>query len=218
MSSCQCAGCDSQFGARHAAKDLRRYRENGPDPTTRLLLDAIKTRGLQGATLLDVGAGIGVIHHELLSTGARSATHVDATDANIQIAEQEASRHGHGGQVAFVHGDFVDLAPGIAPADIVTLDRVICCYSDMEQLVDTSAAKALHLYGAVYPRERWVFKVWIVFENLFRRLRGNPFQTYIHPIGAIDRVLKRNGLERCWVRDTFGWRVALYARKLRTAS
>ena len=73
MSACQCAGCDSQFGARHAAKDLERYRRKGPDVTTRLLLEGLKTLGLRDATLLDVGAGIGVIHHELLSAGARSA-------------------------------------------------------------------------------------------------------------------------------------------------
>jgi magnesium-protoporphyrin O-methyltransferase len=91
LSCCQCQGCDSQFGVKHAEKDLKRYRKSGPDVTTRLLLDALKTHGLQGATLLDVGAGIGVVHHELLSAGARSAIHVDATDANLHVAEQEAT-------------------------------------------------------------------------------------------------------------------------------
>jgi len=213
LSACQCQGCDSQFGVKHAEKDLKRYRKSGPDATTRLLLDALKTQGLLGATLLDVGAGIGVVHHELLSEGARSAIHIDATIANNDVAEQEATRQGHREQVIFIHGDFVDLAPEIAAADIVTLDRVICCYSNMEQLVDASAAKARRLYGAVYPRERWLLKVWIVFENLARRIRGNPFQTYIHPIRAIDRTLERNGLRRCWVRDTFSWRVAVYSRQ-----
>ena len=213
MSACQCQGHDSQFGVKHAEKDLKRYRKSGPDVTTRLLLDALKTQGLQGATLLDVGAGIGVVHHELLSAGARSAIHIDATIANNHVAEQEATRQGHRERVIFLRGDFVDLAPEIAAADIVTLDRVICCYSNMEQLVDASAAKARHLYGAVYPRERWLLKVWIVFENLARRIRGNPFQTYVHPIRAIDRTLERNGLRRCWVRDTFSWRVAVYSRQ-----
>jgi magnesium-protoporphyrin O-methyltransferase len=212
LSSCQCQGCDSQFGTQHAEKDLKRYRSSGPDATTRLLLDALKTQGLEGATLLDVGAGIGVVHHELLSAGARSAIHVDATDANIYLAEQEATRRGHREQVVFLRGDFVDLAPEIAAADIVTLDRVICCYSNMERLVDASAAKARRLYGAVYPRERRIFKVWIALENLARRILGNPFQTYIHSISAIDRTLERNGLQRRWVRDTFAWRVAVYSR------
>jgi magnesium-protoporphyrin O-methyltransferase len=213
LSGCQCQGCDSQFGVQHAEKDLKRYRRSGPDVTTRLLLDALKTQGLQGATLLDVGAGIGVVHHELLSAGARSAIHIDATIANNRVAEQEATRRGHREQVIFLSGDFVDLAPRIAAADIVTLDRVICCYSDMEQLVDASAAKARRLYGAVYPRERWLLKAWIVVENLARRIRGNPFQTYIHPIRAIDRALERNGLRPSLVRDTFAWRVAVYSRQ-----
>jgi magnesium-protoporphyrin O-methyltransferase len=212
LSSCQCQGCDSQFGAGHAEKDLKRYRKSGPDATTRLLLDALKTQGVQDSTLLDVGAGIGVVHHELLSAGARSAVHVDATDANIAVAQQEATRLGHREQVVFLRGDFVDLAPEIPATDIVTLDRVICCYSNMEQLVDASAAKARRLYGAVYPRERWLFKVWIALENLARRILGNPFQTYIHPISGIDRTLERNGLRRRWVRDTFAWRVAVYSR------
>jgi len=213
LSCCQCQGCDSQFGVKHAEKDLKRYRKSGPDVTTRMLLDALKTQGLRGATLLDVGAGIGVVHHELLSAGARSAIHVDATDANVHVAEQEATRQGHREQVVFLRGDFVDLAPEIAAADIVTLDRVICCYSDMEQLVDASAAKARRLYGAVYPLERRVLKAWIVVENLVRRIRGNPFQTYIHPIRAIDRALERNGLRPSVVRDTFALRVAVYSRQ-----
>ena len=212
MSNCQCAGCDSQFGAQHAAKDHKRYRRKGPDVTTRLLLDGLKSQGLQDATLLDVGAGIGVVHHELLSAGARSAIHVDATDANIDIAREEAARHGHQGQVTFIRGDFVELAAEIPSADIVTLDRVICCYDDMEQLVGVSAAKARRLYGAVYPRERWLLKVWIAAENLARRVRGNPFRTFIHSIDAIDSILERNGLQRSWVRDTFAWRVAVYSR------
>jgi hypothetical protein len=195
LSRCQCDGCNSQFGARHAAKDLKRYHQNGPDATTRLLLDALKTQGLGDATLLDVGAGI------------------DATAANIDVARQEAARQGHQEQVTFVRGDLVEVARGIPSADIVTLDRVICCYDNMEQLVTVSAAKATRLYGAVYPRERWVFKIWIAVENFVRRVRGNPFQTFIHPIDAIDGVLEREGLKRTWVRDTFGWRVAVYSRR-----
>ena len=141
LSSCQCNGCDGQFGAEHAVSDLKRYRENGPDRTTQLLLDALMREDLQGATLLDVGAGIGVIHHELLSAGCRSATHVDATDANIEAAQQEAARRGHVEQVDFLQGDFVALSSEIESADIVTLDRVICCYPNMEQLVSASASR-----------------------------------------------------------------------------
>ena len=114
--------------------------------------------------------------------------------------------------MTFVRGDFVKLRHDIAQADVVTLDRVICCYENMEQLVTTSATKARRLYGAVYPRERWVLKVWVVLENFGRRIPRNPFRTYVHPIAAIDDALKRQGLHRRWMKDTFGWRLAVYAR------
>src|SRR5690242_17537937 len=170
VSACHCEGYESQFGARHAAKDLKRYRGKGPDETTRLLLDALRAKGVAGATILDVGAGIGVVHHELLGAGARSATHVDATAAHIRAAQEEADRKGHQGRVTFLTGDFVSLAGGIPPADIVTLDRVICCYPNMEELVAASAPKARRLYGAVYPREKWLVRAVVTLGNWVRRL------------------------------------------------
>ena len=212
MSSCQCAGYESQFGAEHAAKDLERYRTKGPDETTRILVDALKAAGVANASVLDIGAGVGVVQNELLSAGAQSAVHVDATAANIRAAEEESSRQGHRGRVTFMQGDFAALVDAIAPADVVTLDRVICCYPDMELLVGTSAAKARRLYGAVFPRERWLTRIVLALENVVRRLRGNPFRSYVHPVRAIEAAVERQGLTRRSLRDTFFWRVVVYSR------
>ena len=177
-----------------------------------MLLDGLRAAGIQDASVLDVGAGIGIVHHELLADGARGAVHVDAALPHMRVAREESRRRGHEGRVTFVHGDFVALADGISPADVVTLDRVICCYPDMERLVATSAAKAQRLYGAVFPRERWVMKVMLAVENVVRRLRRNPFRAYIHPTAAIDAAARRQGLTPRLVRDTLLWRVAVYAR------
>ena len=210
-----CCGCDSyqaQFGDRHAVKDLRRYRKKGPDKTTRLLLNALLKEGVNDASLLDVGAGIGVVHHELLDAGVEQATHVDATAAHIRAAEEEAARRGHSRRVRFLRGDFVSLAAEIPPADVVTLDRVICCYPDMEQLVAASASRARRLYGAVFPRERWIVRAFVSFSNLTRRLIGNTFRSYVHPVHAIDAAVQRQGFQVRSVRETLVWRVAVYSR------
>src|SRR5512138_1237082 len=138
MSCCGCESYQSQFGDEHATKDLKRYRKKGPDRTTSLLIEALKREAIGGMSLLDVGAGIGIVHHELLDAGVAEAVHVDATAPHIQVAEQEAARRGHAERVTFLRGDFVVLAPQIPTADVVTLDRVICCYPDMELLVSTS--------------------------------------------------------------------------------
>ena len=210
-----CSGCESiqsQFGEQHAAKDLKRYHRKGPRKTTRLLIDVLKREGIHAASLLDVGAGIGIVHHELLAAGATEALHVDAAAANIRVAREEATRRGHAGQVRFLEGDFVSIAAELPAADVVTLDRVICCYPDMEQLVGTSAAHARRLYGAVFPRDRWLVRALVRVDNFVRKLTGNSFRSYIHPVAAIDAAVHKQGLRTRAVHETFAWRVAVYAR------
>lgn len=212
MNCCQPGPYDSVFNDKHAAKDLKRYRKKGPNKTTRMLLDALRAEGIGDASLLDVGAGIGVIHHELLSAGAQTAVHVDAATGPMRVAKAETARRGNSARVSFLQGDFVALTPDIAAADVVTLDRVICCYPDMKALVSASAAKARRLYGAVFPRERWMTKAGMAAVNAVLRLFRNPFRAYVHPTDAIDAELRRQGLEPRSVRDTFVWRVAVYSR------
>lgn len=212
MSCAQCRGLESQFGERIAAKDLRRYRRRGPDRTTRMLIDALTREGVAGTTLLDIGGGIGAITHELLGAGVARATHVDAAPAYLTAAEAEARRRGHVDRITFRRGDFTVVAPEIAPADIVTLDRVICCYDDMTALVGMSAARARRFYGAVYPRDVWWVRAVLAVVNLFLRLRRSLFRTFVHPTAAVDAEVARQGLTRRFTRQTSVWQVVVYAR------
>jgi len=218
MSCAQCDGIETQFGQAAAKRSLRRFRRRGPDESTRLLIDALRLalddiEG-DGATLLDVGAGIGAIHHALLD-GKRvmQAVHVDASTAHLAAAREETERRGHGGQVAFVHGDFVAIASELAAADIVTLDRVICCYPDMEGLVSQSAAKATRLYGAVYPRDVGWMRIGVATINMVQRLRRSPFRVFFHRPSAIDTSLRALGLHRRSVRRTLAWEAVVYERR-----
>jgi magnesium-protoporphyrin O-methyltransferase len=144
----------SFYNQKHAASQLRKYREKGPIASTQTLIDALKTEGVQDATLLDIGGGIGAIQHELLAAGAAHATSVDASALYLEAAQEESTRRGLGDRVTYRHGDFVELAESIPPADIVTLDRVINVYPDWERLVELSAARVQCLYGLVYPETR----------------------------------------------------------------
>ena len=217
MSCAQCDGIETQFGDAAAKKSLRRYRRRGPEETTRLLLDALRVAltdaNADGVTLVDIGAGVGAIHHELLDGRVARAVHVDASTAHLAAAREEAARRGHSGRVEFVRGDFVSLASEVPTADVVTLDRVICCYHDMEALVSRSAGKASRLYGAVYPREvRWM-RVAIATVNLVQRLQRSSFRVFMHPPSAIDAVLRAAGFERRTVRRTLAWEVVVYERR-----
>ncbi len=177
-----------------------------------MLIDALKTEGIEGMTLLDIGGGVGAIQHELLSAGVRSAANVDASAAYVAVAKEEAERRGHAGRVSYYHGDFIQLAPEIAPADIVTLDRVICCYDDMQALVGLSSARARNMYGLVYPRDTWWMKIRVAIENFVYRLVRNPFRSFVHPTEQVDAVVRSSGLRRRLYRKTFLWQVVVYAR------
>ena len=206
-------GIERQFGRQTAERELRRFRRRGPIRSTRLLVAALRNEDVDGRTLLDVGGGVGAIHHVLLDAGAASAVHVDVSSDYLETARAEAARRGHADHVRFLHGDFVELAPGLDDADVVTLDRVICCYPDMERLVASAAGKSRRLLGAVYPRERGWMRAGIALANLFMRLRRCAFRVFLHPPAAIDEILRRHGLERRAVRRTLAWEIAVYARR-----
>lgn len=211
MSCCQCEGLERQFGRDAAERDLRRFRKRGPTGTTRQLVDDLRAAGVSGASLLDIGGGVGAIHHLLLDAGARDAMHVDVSSDYLASARAEAERRGHAAQVRFVHGDFVDLAAELPPADIVTLDRVICCYPDMPRLVTLSAGKSRRLYGAVYPRESWWVRAALAVVNRLMALRKCPFRVYLHPPAAIDATIRECGFRRIAFHRTLVWEVAVYA-------
>lgn len=212
MNCCQCQGIEELFTEKYVTKELSRYRAKGPDKTTRMLAEAIKQAGVDGLTLLDIGGGVGAVQHELLDAGVQSATDVEASSAYITAARTEAQRRGFADRVSFQYGNFVDLAAEITPADIVTLDRVICCYHDMEQLVSLSAARARRLYGLVYPRDTWWVKIGLALENIYFRLRRSHFRTYFHPTISVEAILVSNGLKRRFYRHTLVWQVVVYAR------
>jgi hypothetical protein len=214
MDCCQCTGIENVFNEKEARNKLKAYRKDGPGKTTRLLIEALKglSQGVEGMTLLDIGGGVGAIQHELLQAGLESATGVDASTAYIKVVQEEAKRQGHTDKVSYQHANFVDIASQIPSADIVTLDRVICCYHDMQSLVGLSAAKAGRLYGLVYPRDTWWVRAAIFTGNLFSRATRNPFRAFVHHTRAVDRLVRDNMLQQRFYKVSGPWQVVVYAR------
>lgn len=213
MTCCHhCQATDAHFSKQIATADLERYRRSGPGVTTRLLIQGLQAAAISDATLLDIGAGIGVLHHELLGTTVRAATHVEASSAYVAVAREESERRGNGDKVQYLEGDAVDLAPALDQADVVTMDRVICCYPDWNRLVTTASSKAKTLVAFSVPHDRWYVRLVFVVQNLVRKLKGDDFRTFVHPVDAMNRALGAMGFRMVWVRRTVAWRVALYGR------
>jgi magnesium-protoporphyrin O-methyltransferase len=198
------------YNASKAASELRSYRNKGPIPSTRMLIDALKTEGVQGATVIDIGGGIGAVQHELLAAGAAHVTSIDASDAYIRTAREESHRRGLTARVTYHHGDFLELAETIPPADIVTLDRVINVYPDWKRLIQVSAARARRLYGLVYPRNTLPVRMVVSLMNLL--VWRGPVHASVRSPEVIDRLAGEAGLVRYFSKTTGPWEVALYRR------
>jgi magnesium-protoporphyrin O-methyltransferase len=201
-----------QFNQKKVMQELKRYREKGSGPTTRLLVEGITKSGALGGTVLDVGSGIGGLTLALLERGASSAVAVDASVAYVSAARDEADRRGRAESIRFIHADFVMAASELPSASIVTLDRVVCCYPSCEQLLDAAAAHAEQCLALSYPRDVWYVRAGMALENGQRRLARNPFRTFVHPVDRIEDIVTRAGFRLSSRRESWMWSADVYVR------
>ena len=205
------------FDARRAHKDMRAYSRRGARGATRRLLDAMRAsmreRVTADFTHLDIGGGVGVLQHELARDGAVQTTAVDASRPYLELLRQAAADRGYEVRQRRIEGDFTEVADSVAPATIVTLDKVICCYPDMVTLVRASARKATALYGIVIPRDAAWVRAMVGLINWFvRRVLRWQFRAFAHSHQAIDRLCAEEGLNLDWDDRGLLWCVRLYRR------
>ena len=167
---------------------------------------------MAGWSVLDIGAGVGAVHLELLDAGGVSAVDVDVSSAFVAAARDEATRRGRSDAVTYEIGDFVALAPALEPADIVALDRVVCCYADMAALVSLSAARARRRYGLVYPRDTWWIRNGARIGNALAGLFRSKTRIHVHATREVEGLVRAAGLEERMRRTTTFWQVAVYER------
>lgn len=214
MSSCCSsfwAANQRQFSDAIARRDLERYRTRGPDATTRLLRDAILRAG-NGKTVLDVGAGIGALSFELLAAGAERVTAVEPAPAYLATARDEARRRNLSHRFDLVPGDFVAVAADVMEADVVTMDRVVCCYPAYRPLLEAALQRSRRLVAFSYPRDRWYVRAAVAVQNLGRALLRNPFRGFVHSAQEMEALLEHHGFLRMQRRETLKWSADLYIR------
>jgi magnesium-protoporphyrin O-methyltransferase len=212
MGCCQCQGIENMFDKKSAKRELKRYLKKGPSKTTSMLLDAIHEKGVQGLDFLDIGGGIGAIQYDLIKAGASSGTSIEASSAYIDAVNYETLQNDLVERVSFKHGDFTTMASDVDSADIVTLDKVICCYDDMSELVGLSSKLARKIYAVIYPRDVWWTKLGFLMVNFYSRIKGSSFRTFIHPTKKVEEIIFGNGLRRNYYATTLVWQVAIFTR------
>lgn len=200
------------FDEKEAERNLRSYRRKGLDPIVSSMVGYLKSRGVEGANVLEVGGGVGAIQVELLKAGARQCLNVELSPGYEGPARRLAAEEGLGDRVSTRFGDFVELSDELEPADVVVMNRVVCCYPWMERLVAAAAAKTGSYLAMVFPKDDWWVKLGMRVGDLFESIRGDYVPAYIHPVAEIESVAGKGGLALRHSDTGLVWQAEVFER------
>ncbi|MFP5346200.1 MAG: SAM-dependent methyltransferase [Actinomycetes bacterium] len=208
------AGCcdrrayERMFGPRFAHHRARRYRRRGLDRAARDMVDFVQERGLQGASVLEIGGGVGELHVELLRRGAARAVNLELSGSYEDDAARLLGDLGLAARVDRRLLDLVEDPQAVEPADVVVLHRVVCCYPDYVRLLSAASGRARRLLVFSYPRTGPVTSAVVALQNAVLRLLRSSFRTFAHPPEAMLAVLAEHGLRLEVARHGAVWQVA----------
>ena len=172
------------------------------------MVEFLEQRGVEGATVLEIGGGIGEIQIELLKRGAARSVNLELSSAYDEEATQllrEAALEDRAQRR--LHDIAVD-PDGVESADIVVLHRVVCCYPDYVRLLGAAATRARRLLVFSYPPRNALSRLFVGAENLAWRLLRKEYRTFVHPPSAMLGLLDERGLRRTFAVHTTVWQVA----------
>ena len=207
MSCCDPRGCDQFFSPRFARRVARRYRKRGLDRTAARIVAFLEDAGVTGASVLEIGGGVGEIGVELLGRGATRVVTLELTRAYDAEAARLAREAGVADRVERRIHDIAADPDAVGPADVVVLHRVVCCYPDYERLLGAAAGHARRAVVFSHPRRNLASRTFIALENLGFRVRGSDFRTFVHPPAAMAEVCRRSGFAGGLVHPGRVWQV-----------
>lgn len=203
---------DRTFNSREARRRARQYRRRGLDGTERRIVDLITDRGVAGASVLEIGGGVGEIQVELLRRGAAAVTNLELSPAYDDEARRLLDEAGLAGRVDRRIADLAVDAGAAEPADVVVLNRVVCCYPDFPRLLAAAADHARRMLVFSHPPRTALSRAVVGGMNLTFGFTGSDFRVFAHPPEAMREVLAAHGLHP--VAPTGGrlWQVEAVAR------
>lgn len=204
---CDPHGFDEVFSPRFARRQARRYRRRGLGSTERDMVEFLAARGLAGATVLEIGGGVGEIQLELLKRGALRTTNLELVAAYDGPAGELARAAGVADRVERRLHDIVEAPDQVERADVVVLHRVVCCYPDYERLLGAAADHAGRLLVFSHPPRTLATRAYVSAQNAFLRLTGHSYQAFTHPPEAMLAVLRNRGLTAVHSRRGLVWHV-----------
>lgn len=212
--ACPADGRIARFFDARLAERLAKCQDPALVAVSERLRDTLLSLDPTGKTLLELGCGRGGLLLELVRAGATRATGVDLSPASVDEARRAFERAQLSERAHLSVGDAARVP--LAPHDWVILDRVMCCYPDVERLLANTLPAATHIFAFTVPTSRgWRgvgarLDCWS--ENVWNTLRGRPCPGYVHDLDLIEQRLAAAGFRRRHGGHRRLWHIAVYER------
>ncbi len=191
----------------------RRFAKKGFEKSQKQLITGIKQAGFADKSLLEIGCGVGHLHQSLIEQGATSAVGIELSDKMLAEARDWARQRKLSEKTEYFEGDFIAINNIINPADIVIMDKVVCCYPDADALIHQSLEKCKQTIALTYPRKTWYTRLGVAFAALFMKLLGSSFRPYVHNPQQIEQWIVAKGFNRIYQDQTNVWLSQVYQKK-----
>jgi 2-polyprenyl-3-methyl-5-hydroxy-6-metoxy-1,4-benzoquinol methylase len=188
----------------------RRYRRKGLDANQLQMIETLESLGLEGATLLEVGCGVGALHQTLLEKGAATALGIDLSPAALELAECRARELQLDQRTEYKSGDFVEISGTLETADFTVMDKVICCYPAPRELIAAAMACTRGAIAVTYPRKHLIGEAFNSVWNFGFWLFRSDFRGFIHDPQLIQQSIEARGFRRVFNHDSRMWHTQVY--------
>ena len=201
------------FNHKEAERRVRAYRRKGLDSMASSMVKYLVSRGVEGADVLEVGGGVGGIQLELLKAGVAAKTvNIELSSGYEEAAQELAEQEGFEDRITRRLGDFVEHQDDFEPADVLVMNRVVCCYPWMERMMEAATNKTGRFLALTFPREKWWMKFGVVFVNRLMGLRKCDFRAFVHPVADIESIATRAGLVVRYTNNNLAWQALVLER------
>lgn len=209
---CVPRGYEKMFGERSARRDAKRYRRKGLDKAGQRIVDLLRSRGLKGATVLEIGGGVGAIEVEVLKAGAQRAVNVELSPFYEREALGLWRETGVSERADYVVANVAADGRDVEAADAVVMHRVVCCYPNYDALVGAAAERARGYLVMSFPRERALIRLGLGAINLVGRALRWEYRSYVHPVAELLAAAERRGLRPVHEHQGLIWQIAALER------
>jgi 2-polyprenyl-3-methyl-5-hydroxy-6-metoxy-1,4-benzoquinol methylase len=199
-----------KFFSKTSRKYLKSFRKKGLAKEQKYLIEGITSVAVRDKTILEIGCGVGGLHLTLLKEGAHSAVGIDIAQGMLDGAKNLSKELGMEARTEYILGDFVQLNGKITDADITVLDKVVCCYENVDVLLDKSLAKTRNIYALSFPKSNTLIKFFFFIPITVGKLLKWQFRPYWHEWDAVVKRIESAGFKQTYNNATLFWDVRVF--------